>query len=163
MGDVLIERGAFAQLQESVASALREDRYFSDIRVITERTHDLENEIQRGLSGLAKFGDAAGIVAIVVTPRGKVGKPNLSGPHFDDVTVIVRVLENVNVNMGKIGTKKPASECAEVIASILHHLMIPGFHASLNIEDVGIVSVPQQHLLAYDVRGSTQVTIKRRE
>jgi hypothetical protein len=80
-------------LQNDVASELSSKESLRGVTVLTVDRLDIVNEINRGL---AKLGTAA----IVGTSSGKTTKPNSKSPQFD-VTVGVRVLENVTINRSR--------------------------------------------------------------
>lgn len=110
----------FTTLQEAVTAKLRQVEFLCDVPVLNERLKDLNSEIDKALGTIASAGKA-GIFAFVLTPVAKCGSCETPGqPYFDDVDVVVQVLENVLINMGAQGTQKPAPAVALAIAGALH-------------------------------------------
>jgi hypothetical protein len=105
--------GLLTTIQQAIADRLKTDRFFSDIPILTEKIGDIENEIQRQLG-------AIGVVVIVITPTANVVYTAPPGPYWHDIHVVVRVVENVVINQGQNGTKKPASDIAEIISAMIH-------------------------------------------
>lgn len=145
----------------TIVSALGNDHFFSDIKVLHERLGDLDYQIRLSLAGLEVQGGSLGICAIVMTTGGSVKSQNMKGPVLDPMNIKVRIMENVLLNMGAQGTKKPASLVAEVVAIILHHLMVPGYHECINVSRIGLVPIP--NFLAYDVDATTSLKLIRQE
>ncbi|MDB6064944.1 MAG: hypothetical protein JWR26_1152 [Pedosphaera sp.] len=115
-----------SQLQQQCADRLQSDPLFADIRVLTERIADIESEIERALGPLNQQGGRTGVVAILLTPTANVNFENLFGPFFDEIKIVVRVIENVPINQdANTGTTIPAAEVAEKVCNLLHHFQ-PG-------------------------------------
>jgi hypothetical protein len=111
-----------SQLQQQCADRLQSDPAFADVRVLTERIADIESEIERGLGPLNEQGGKTGLVAILLTPTASVNFENVFGPFFDEIKIVVRVIENVPINQDpNSGTNFPAADAAEKICSLLHH------------------------------------------
>lgn len=149
-----IQQGRLAQLREDAANKLRANPLLSGIEVFTERIGDIESKIEIALGSLK------GICIIVLTPKANVSWPDSPGPVFDDVNIVVRVVENVLVNQGDSGTKKPCSYIAEVVgsgptdeagasANSGLHLFITSENKTLTCRSIGMV--PDPDALIYDV------------
>ena len=161
MTDLIIERGALDTLQAGVVAALKAEPFLADVPVLHERVEDLAYQIDLALAGLQEQGGGMGICCVVLTPRFRVSNPNVPGPYCDPVNLVVRIMENVLINMSDTGTKKPASLVCEVVANRIHHLTLPGFAGCINVQDGGIVSVPGY--LAYQVNATTECKLTRKE
>jgi hypothetical protein len=111
-----------SQLQQQCADRLQADPLFANVPVLTERIADIESEIDRALGPLNAQGGKTGLVAILLTPTANVSFENVFGPFFDDIKIVVRVIENVPVNQDPgTGTNVPAADAAEKICALLHH------------------------------------------
>lgn len=106
-----IQQGRLAQLREDAADKLRQNPLLSGIEVFTEKIGDIENKI------LLALGTMKGICIIVVSPKANISYPDSAGPIFDDVTIVVQVVENVLINQSEQGTQKPCSYVAEIVGS----------------------------------------------
>lgn len=129
--------GVLKAIQASVADRLLSDPYFENIPVITENIGDIETAIDEAV-------DRLGICMVVVTPGARVTNPNVAGPWFNKIPIVVRAIENVILNRGTEGAKQ-ASEAVEM-AAILLHLHTPTEHNDLLVVDeqaITIVPVPK--------------------
>jgi len=144
--------GQLESLQDELATTLQKSEFFAPMPIITEKLQDIENEIARALGSLG------GVCVIVVTPRARVGTPNLPGPQFDDVDIVVRVIENVIVNQSATGTKIPASAVAEQVAANLHHVHTASGKIIL-CQQMGLVPDPDN--LIYDVNFKTKFGVTK--
>lgn len=140
--------GNLEEVQDSLANLLKAQAEFSRLPVLTEKQKDIESEIERALGALD-----CGACLIIVTPKATVTKPNLPGPYFDNVSIVVRVVENVLINQGTAGTQVPASQLAEQVAHACHHQHTAG---SKIIICSGIAMVPDETNVVYDVTFSTK-------
>jgi hypothetical protein len=111
-----------SQLQQQCADRLQSDPLFAHVRVLTERVADIESEIDRALGPLNEQGGKTGLVAVLLTPTANVNFENVFGPFFDDIKIVVRVIENVPINQDPdTGTNVPAADAAERVCALLHH------------------------------------------
>ena len=111
-----------SQLQQQCADRLQADPLFAHVPVLTERIADIESEIDRALGPLNEQGGKTGLVAVLLTPTANVNFENVFGPFFDDIKIVVRVIENVPINQDPdTGTNVPAADAAEKICALLHH------------------------------------------
>ena len=145
-----IPQGKFAALRQVVSDKITADPQFQGIVVITEKIKDFENEIQKALA------EVNGICLIVLTPIGTAGHPNIPKVFFDNVTVMVRVIENPTLNQGPSGTNLPASYIAEKVAACVHWLQME----NRAIFCTGIKQVPDKVNLVYDVMFKTELSIR---
>lgn len=159
MTDVLKITGPVSSLQNDLREALKADNYFADIPVITEKQKDIEYEIEKSLSALSGEGGGKGICCIVLTPKMTVEHPNIPGPYFGTVNIVVRVMENVLVNQGDDGTKKQAGDVALMASAILHHFRKKGFYEAVNCKEVGMV--PDPEYVSYDAVFTTQFGLQQ--
>ncbi len=129
--DVQIPKGPLGTLQDELKALLKSKPFFSDILVLTENSKEMENEIAVQLGTLTPEGGSIGVFVIIATPKCKVTRPNVPGPVFDDVTVLVRVIENPTINQGAGGSKKRAEIIAREAAMALHHARNPNLYDPL--------------------------------
>src|ERR1700676_4623414 len=100
-----------AQLQQQCADRLLSDPLFANVPVLTERIKDIESEIDRALGPFNERGGRNGLVAVLLTPTANVNFENVFGPFFDEIKIVVRVIENVPVNQDPAtGSNIPAAE-----------------------------------------------------
>jgi hypothetical protein len=99
-------------VQESVAAVLTADPYFAGIPIITERKGDVLNQIEINLGKL-------GLCVVIETITGKP-EHGAIGSYSLDLNVGITVTENVLINQGATGTKKPASEVVAMILCLLN-------------------------------------------
>jgi hypothetical protein len=136
-------------LQEAVAAKLREQSFFQDIPVLTERQQDIQGQIDKALGAIANEGKS-GIFALVLTPSANTGGCQTPGePYFDDVTLTVEIAENVTINMGATGTQKPAALVALMVAKTLHLYGVANQFSALDTKKISLI--PDKDLLAYHV------------
>jgi hypothetical protein len=157
--------GNLQAIQNGVSALLQSNEFFLDLPVITEKLQDIEASIQKALGPVTQGAtNKSGACVIVITPQCRSTKPNMPGPYFDDVSLIVRAVENVLVNQAKdadgvlleSATGKAASFIAEKIAAALHHQQIN--QKIIIISDIR--QVPDQDNLIYDVIGKTSFGIQ---
>ena len=108
--------GKIAALQEHITQLLKAAHDLAQIPIFTERVKNLESEVERALAS------GSGMYIAVLTPSAVVGSPNVPGPHFDDVRVVVSVLANPLLSDGIAGPSLDCSTVAEVIAKTLHRV-----------------------------------------
>src|SRR5260370_30145595 len=95
---------------------------FGNVPEVTEGIKDNGSEIDRALGPLKERGGRNGLVAVLLTPTANVNFENVFGPFFDEIKIVVRVIENVPVNQDPdTGSNIPAAELAERICALLHH------------------------------------------
>ncbi len=136
-------------LQEAVAAKLREQPFFCDVPVLTERLQDIQAQIDKALGTIANEGKS-GIFALVLTPTCKTGGCQTPGePYFDNVAVAVEIAENVTINSGATGTQKPATLVALAVAKVLHLYGVPREFSPLDTKLIKLV--PNTDLLVYHV------------
>src|SRR5689334_17235292 len=112
--------GFLEQLQQECADRVASDPLFAHVTIITERKKDILGTIQVALGPVTKSGGKSGLCLILLTPVANVNFGNLSGPFFDDIKILVRVLENVAVNKSASGTNVSALEAMERVCVLLH-------------------------------------------
>ena len=147
-----VPTGQMATLQSQLAEKLQASLFFTDMPIITEKVQDIENEIDRALGSLG------GVCVVIVTPRANVSHSNLPGPQFDDVAIVVRIIENVLVNQSAAGTKIPASEVAEQVAANIHHMQTAA-RQTVRCQSMGLVADPDN--LIYDVAFKTKFGVSK--
>lgn len=144
------------QLQQQCADRLASDPSFANVTVLTERIADIQSEIDRALGPLNEAGGKTGIVAIVVTPVANVNFGNVFGPFLDEISIVVRVIENVPVNQDPAtGTNIPAAQLAENICNLLHHFQPDSATGPIVAVKPTIVLGNDQRFLSYDCHFKT--------
>ncbi len=145
-----------SQLQQQCSDRLQSDPAFADVRVLTERIADIESEIERGLGPLNEQGGKNGLVAILLTPTASVNFENVFGPFFDEIKIVVRLIENVPVNQDPdTGTNFPAADAAEKICSLLHHFQPDSANGPVLAQKPAITLGNDPMHLSYDCHFAT--------
>lgn len=127
-------------LQEEVAARLATDPALSAVVVLTEREHHLAYETERETASL-------GILCVALTPEAGARHRAAPGPHLDDISVTLRIQENVALNTGP-----RALEVAERAAALLHQWQPPSLQEPLFAAAKTIARMPHESLLTYEVR-----------
>ncbi|MCW5557736.1 MAG: chitobiase/beta-hexosaminidase C-terminal domain-containing protein, partial [Verrucomicrobiae bacterium] len=100
----------FHTLQQEIADRLAADPFFQDIPCLWELKRDIAREIDVAMSQI-------GAGALVITPTASVESPNLPGPFYEDIGIVVQVYSDP-----VLAPALPrAMEIAEHVASLLHH------------------------------------------
>jgi Chitobiase/beta-hexosaminidase C-terminal domain len=140
-----------SQLQQQCADRLQSDPAFADVPVLTEHIADIESEIQRALGPLNQEGGKTGLVAILLTPTANVNFENVFGPFFDEIKIVVRIIENVPINQNpNSGTNFPAADAAEKVCSLLHHFQPDSANGPVLAEKPSISLGNDPSHLSYD-------------
>lgn len=134
----------FQNLQSMAKDIMVDDDYFTDIDVLTEDLHDIQNRIRVALSKI-------GLCCIVYTPEADVKYPNAPGPMFEPMKLHVGINEFVLKNRGDAGTKIPASEVAERVAWLLHHPNHPTRDDATQLVCERIRLIPDKQFVVYRV------------
>lgn len=110
--------GELDTLREECRAKLQAATGLVKIPFLTERKGDIEDEIKRSLGYLqpADGQTAVGICAILVTPVARNAASNSPGPLFEDVTLVVRIVESVAINQATGGTLLSCLYVAERVA-----------------------------------------------
>ena len=135
-------------IQQAVVDRLSSEQYFSNIPVLSENLGDIEAAIQTAIAKL-------GVCVIVVTPTASAAFPDYLKAYFDKITIVCRCVENVTLNRSAAGTRKPASDVAEMVAAILHNYEPTGISENIFLDTPSISIAPNGgvgKLLSYDVR-----------
>lgn len=147
-------KGKLQALQDEIKKKLEKVSELSETSVFNEQSQDIENEIERALGTVTEKDGKCGVCIIVLTPRGRSSKPNLPGPYFDSITILVRIVESVIINQSATGTGKPASWYAERVAHGLHHFQTTD---KKTVVCTDITLVPDEQNLIYDVSFRTEI------
>jgi hypothetical protein len=140
-----------SQLQQECADRLLSDSLFAHIPVLTERIKDIESEIQRALGPFNGQAGKTGLVAILLTPTANVNFENVFGPFFDEIKIVVRLVENVPVNQDpNSGTNIPAAQAAEAVCNLLHHFKPDGANGPITSQRPAISLGNDPNHLSYD-------------
>jgi hypothetical protein len=143
-------------LQQQCADRLLADPFFANVPVLTERIRDIESEITAALGPLNGQGGKTGLVAIILTPTASVNFENVFGPFFDDIKIVVRIVENVPVNQDPdTGTNISAADAAEKICALLHHFQPDSATGPVLAQRPGITLANDPNYLSYDCRFKT--------
>lgn len=151
--------GTIGKLQAGIYSILKADGSSLDARipVLCENQMDLVQRINEAIAQAQP-----GIAAVVRSPAINDTKfgANL---YFDDVTVVIRIIENVLLNRDS-GTKVPAQLAAEQVAIQIANKAPAGFGAVLVPYQIIDVSDPRQTgVLTYEVRAKTMIGLGQDE
>lgn len=134
-----------SDIREAVKSMTEADPYFSDIEVVSERLKDFQAELDEKLATLG------GVALLIVTPS--LGDPivNIPGANFEDILLVGRVLENVNLN----DTGKEALDVAIYLHALWSQIKPDQVSASLKaVSSPRLANDPK--FLSYDVTFATQ-------
>jgi hypothetical protein len=117
-------------IQRELSGVITADSYFTGIPIITEARGDILNQIQRALGKL-------GICVIIETLTGRPEHAS-AGSYLIELNVGLTVTENVLINQGSTGTRKPASEVVARIMCLLNPLRqqaLPAWVESFGLVD----------------------------
>lgn len=108
-------------IQDEIVELLQADPYFADITAIMTQRKGLITAVIAEALGTFTGPTKIGLAIVVIMPVAKISHPNVKGPEFDQITPVVRVLENVLLNMDPTtGIGKPCEDVAEYVAATLH-------------------------------------------
>jgi hypothetical protein len=145
-----------SSIQQQCADRLQADPLFANVPVLTERIRDIESEIARALGPLNDQNGRTGLVAIILTPTANVNFENVFGPFFDDIKIVVRVIENVPVNQdANTGTNVAAADAAEKVCSLLHHFQPDNANGPVTAQKPSVALGNDPNYLSYDCRFKT--------
>lgn len=140
-----------SSIQQQCADRIQSDPLFAYVPVLTERIKDIQSEINQALGPLNDQNGKTGLVAIVLTPTADVNHENVFGPFFDEIRIVVRVVENVTVNQDPItGTNVPAADAAEKICALLHHYQPDAANGPITVRRPSIALGKDPTNLSYD-------------
>ena len=123
------------RFQLDVAARLESAAFFADVPVFIFRPRaaltaaQIQDNINAALGALTTQNGKAGLCATVLMPLLHTEKQELPGPYLH-LQCIIRVQENVMVNMGVNGTQIACEDAAIAVAQILH-LWTPGGTAGI--------------------------------
>lgn len=152
-----------AMMQQELADRLAADAYFADITVLTERTADIQNTIDRALKVATLKGGKIGAAVVVGLFSGDVERDGVPGPEFSNAALRIQVTEHVLFNSGANGTGKAAVDVSARVAQLLHHYRPTGLGETILITGSDAVQpVPPNQLetgtIAYQVRVGLSLT-----
>ena len=87
-------------IQQEIAAAIAAVPFFSNIPVIAEVLGDLPNQYQIAMDTANASGGKVGAIVIVHTPLANVNFPDMRGPYFDQINVVIEV--GFNAELAKI-------------------------------------------------------------
>jgi hypothetical protein len=143
--------------QLDLAARLESSASFASIPVFVDRPRaaltaaEIQGAINAALGALTTKNGQAGLCATVLMPLLTTQKQELPGPYLH-LSCIIRVQENVIVNMGAAGTQIPCEDAAIATAQILH-LWTPGGTAGI-VRAASATITPNQSFegrVTYDV------------
>jgi hypothetical protein len=123
------------RFQLDVAVRLEAAAFFADVPILIFRPRtaltaaQIQDTINAALGALTTQNGKAGLCATVLMPLLHTEKQELPGPYLH-LQCIIRVQENVMVNMGVNGTQIACEDAAIAVAQILH-LWTPGGTAGI--------------------------------
>lgn len=152
VGDAILFDDDLQPVLQEIITLLRADPFFSDVTVMIDDEQDIVAELQKALATLLEEGGRNGAACVVEVPDLGVEFPNIRGPQFDDVVLDINFLENVLLNRGDNGTRKPARRLALAAARALHHKPIHGLNKVLLVQRVFKKDNPDTKDLIYTCR-----------
>ena len=149
----------FKSLSDELRDALLAVPYFGDIVttsgapiVISADPHDIVTEINQALNEI-------GLALLVNLPVAHVGKTNLPGPVFDNVTIVVSIFELPTINRALNGGTNPTAYAAATQAAAILHLFCPeGVNDLVSVTDV--IPIPDENYIRWEIHLRTQVAIQ---
>lgn len=140
-------------IQQDTVDRLIADPFFQYIPVIPQDRKDIANEITRSLAALAGQNGKNGVCVVAIAPHANVNKEyqSASGPFFNRIFLLYRVLENRLVNEGANGTGIRALEIAEKITNRLHQYLPAGCVNPLTVTEPTITLGNDPNYVSYDV------------
>jgi len=138
-------------IQRDLMRVLNALAYFADITVIrwrprlkadgtVETAPVIQSKIDLALSGISPKAGKAGLTAIVLMPVVQVPNPEAPGPECSIATSI-RLKERTLINMGALGTLKPAEDAAWELQRELHNYSLGGDIGTLYCDGTSIAPV----------------------
>jgi hypothetical protein len=134
-------------LQVNVEQFLRSDAALQYVTVTGIRPRaalsgaQIQTKINEALKGITKRNGKAGISIIVMMPEVREAEGNLPGVQ-GMLSLQVRVIENVLINMGAEGTGQSCEEVALYVAGVLQHRSFDG-RSVLMLEANPVVPMPE--------------------
>lgn len=141
----------FLDLQEETQAELLSKAFFQNISVLSERSKELESEIETIVAG------ANGLYVLLLTNTGKNDKPNLLGPRLE-VELTATIFEDPLVNRSATGTGKQATAVMVEIMRYLHGWKPPIANQMLEFIDFG--PIPSDDYLVQFLKFKTKLNIK---
>jgi hypothetical protein len=123
------------RFQLDIAARLEAAAFFQDIPIFVFRPRaaltaaQIQDRINSALGALTTQNGKAGLCATVLMPLLSTQKQDLPGPYLH-LQCIIRVQENVMINMGSYGTQIACEDTAIAVAQTLH-LWTPGGTAGI--------------------------------
>jgi hypothetical protein len=123
------------RVQLDIAARLEASAFFESIPVFIFRPRaaltaaQIQDRINSALGALTTQNGKAGLCATILMPLLDTQRQELPGPYLH-LKCIIRLQENVMVNMGSSGTQIPCEDAAIAAAQILH-LWTPGATAGI--------------------------------
>jgi hypothetical protein len=123
------------RFQLDVAARLQAAGIFANVPVFVFRPRaamtaaQIQSTIDAALGALTVQNGQAGLCATVLMPHLNTQRQELPGPYLH-LQCVVRMQENVMVNMGAAGTQIPCEDAAIAVAQLLH-LWTPGGTAGI--------------------------------
>ncbi len=141
--DVIMDGGPLDELRQFVADLLSKDHYFADIPVLLDNDAEIDARIRQSLAPLTGQGGASGICVVILFTSAKVTRPNIPGPLFDDLPLLVDTIEMPIVNRADGGTKKLAQAVALKAAEVLHQKWKDKLCDPLIVQEVALAPTPK--------------------
>ena len=136
-------------IQIAMRKHLLADPWFSNIPVITQNEGDIDTLIKQKISRL-------GIACLIILEEATQEEPAQTGPYFDQVKYAVEVSEQVTINRGSSGTRKPMLDVCERVARRLHQFQFtPGKMLYITKPSIVPTEPPPPATSAYYVRFET--------
>jgi len=160
--DMAIEQsidGIVTDLQDALRGRILSDPWFSGIDIFTpddmsadglnKVPADIEQRITQTLSSVK------GLCIVIALPAYGSVSPDSPGIYSDDVPILVRVIENPQMNRSSRGLKKPAGTVATRIMRRLHHFT----YRDCVIVVKSAKRIPDENALIWDVISQTALNL----
>ena len=140
-------------IQQNVADTLSADPFFADIPVLAENLRDMTYLATKAV-------DQIGLLVLVTTPAANQRYADMATPYFDEINLIIRVIEDVAVNRGQGDPGVPAAyvtapEVAEVALAVVYHTCPAGVNEVWNPAEPTLVTKEEAGFVVSEVRFKT--------
>jgi hypothetical protein len=131
-------------IRDAVKALMEADPYYEGIAIVTERLQDIDAKVDE----IVKLTDGIVVILTVVSLGDPL--PDLPGANFDNVKLVARTIENLNLN----ATGKSSMQVGIHTAALWSQMPLPELAANLKLEGVDLGNDPRG--VTYDTTASTK-------
>ena len=147
-------------LQQEIADQISADPFFQFIPVFVESLKSYETAFNEAMGPTNSVAGRTGACVTVLTPTADVSFPDVGGPEFTEIPIILLVQENKEANQGDNGTQQSALTIAEQCCARLHQFFPLSATGPLICEKPTIIRGPDTEYVNYNVRFKTRGGLK---